>query len=115
MAAANTQNPTVTIWIDANDSCKVTQKVEAKEGEKVIFVNKITESVTILFPEGKPFRPSSLTVGEATSPSQPTKVDVAVESGTSGTSCITYPYAVYCSGKKDFCTASAMPIIIVHP
>ena len=112
MAAANTQDPTVTIWIDANDSCKVTEKVEAKEGEKVIFVNKITESVTIWFPEGKPFRPSSLTVGEATSPSQPTKVDVTVDPGTSGT---TYSYAVYCSVKRDFCSASAMPIIIVHP
>ena len=106
MAAANTQNPTVTIWIDANDSCKVTEKVEAKEGEKVIFVNKITESVTIWFPEGKPFGLSELPVDSLSEVRQ-------VKTGTSRKE--PYPYAVYCRSKKDFCYVSAMPIIIVHP
>ena len=86
--------------------CKVTEKVEAKEGEKVIFVNKITEGVTILFPERELFGQSDLQVSETG------MSELTVQPGTSGT---TYRYAVYCRAKKDFCSASAMPIIIVHP
>jgi len=109
MAAANTQNPTVTIWIDAKNLCKVTEKVEAKEGEKVIFVNKITESVTILFPERELFGQSDLQF------SKTGRSERTVQTGISDTSGTTYPYAVFCSAKKDYCSASSMPIIIVYP
>ena len=109
MAAANTQNLTVRIWIDDKNSCKVTEKVEAKEGEKVIFVNEITEGVTILFPEGELFGQSDLQFSKTGSREQ------TVQTGISDTSGTTYPYAVFCSAKKDYCSASSMPIIIVHP
>ncbi len=109
MAAANIQNPTVTIWIDANDSCKVTEKVEAKEGEKVIFVNEITEGVTILFPERELFGQSDLQFSKTGSREQTVQTGISDASGT------TYHYAVFCNDRKKFCYGSAMPIIIVHP
>lgn len=106
MAAANTQNPTVTIEIDVDGYRKVTPKVELKEGEQVTFDNQTKTPLTIWFPEGKPFGLSELPVD---SPSEVRQV----KTGTSRKE--PYPYAVYCHSKKDFCYASAMPIIIIHP
>lgn len=106
MAAANTQNPTVTIEIDFKGCRKVTPKVELREGEQVTFDNQTKTPITIWFPEGKPFGLSELPVD-----SNPVAKQVKTGTGRKEP----YPYAVYCSGKKHFCSASAMPIIIVHP
>lgn len=110
MAAANIQNPTVTIEIDAEGCCKVTKEVEAKEGQQVTFDNQAKTPITIWFPEGKPFGREHLPIPSTSSDSSEA-LEVNPKTGRNEP----YPYAVFCTDRKEFGYGSAMPIIIVPP